>query len=359
MGDQITRLLVHDKFSIFKKDTKRKEIIFTYPRIDEECEKCYVELKLKEGQDSYYIRERSLGFRWFFTFLLFTQFRIARLNTASNIFFLFDEPASNLHQTSQSRLLNALEDLADQAPASVIYSTHSHHMIDPKCLESTFIVRNVSLDYENEDEYTSSMTDIKIERYRTFVAKNPSSTSYFQPILDVLEYRPSNLEFIPNVVLVEGKNDYYTLSYFNEVIFSNSNTINLCPGSGSGSLDNAIRLYYAWGKNFIILLDADTEGITQKKRYNDLFGKIIEGKIYCLNDINSNWVKKGIEKLISDKDRLTLQQAVFPTTNRYKKKSCNIAIQELLVTKRAVNLSTETKKNFKQIFAFLNNRLNT
>jgi hypothetical protein len=62
MGAQITRLVFNNKFSIFKGDTKRKEIIVTYPRIDESNEKCYVELKLKEGQDSYYIRERSLGF---------------------------------------------------------------------------------------------------------------------------------------------------------------------------------------------------------------------------------------------------------------------------------------------------------
>lgn len=283
---------------------------------------------------------------------------MARLNTASNIFFLFDEPASNLHQTAQSRLLNALEDLTDQAPASVIYATHSHHMIDPKCLESAFIVRNMALDYENENEYNSSMTDIKIERYRTFVSKNPSSTSYYQPILDVLEYRPSNLEFIPDIVLVEGKNDFYALSYFNEVIFSNSNDTHLCPGGGAGSLDNVIRLYYAWGKNFIILLDADTEGITQKRRYNNLFGRIVEDKIYCLSDIDKKWNKKGIEKLINDTDRLNLQKAVFPGTTSYKKKSFNLAIQELLVTKNKLSLSGETESNFKQIFTFLNNKLN-
>jgi 5S rRNA maturation endonuclease (ribonuclease M5) len=170
-------------------------------------------------------------------------------------------------------------------------------MINPKWLESTFIVRNIALDYENEDEYTSSMTDIKIERYRTFVAKHPTSTTYYQPILDVLEYRPSNLEYIPNVILVEGKNDYYTLSYFKEIILSLSNTSGLCPGNGSGSLDNIIRLYYAWGRNFVILLDADTEGVTQRKRYNELFGKIVEDKIYCLSDINKEWSKKGIEKV--------------------------------------------------------------
>jgi len=49
MGDQITRLLVNKKFSIFKKGTKRKDIVVTYPRIEAEGQKCYVELKLKEG----------------------------------------------------------------------------------------------------------------------------------------------------------------------------------------------------------------------------------------------------------------------------------------------------------------------
>ena len=59
---------------------------------------------------------------------------------------------------------------------------------------------------------------IELHRYRQFVASYPDQTTYFQPILDVLDYRPSALENIPDVVMVEGKNDFYTLKYIKEII---------------------------------------------------------------------------------------------------------------------------------------------
>jgi AAA15 family ATPase/GTPase len=357
MRDKVTSLVLSEKFNIFKGNRANKEIIVTSPKIDEEKKLCYVELKLRDGQDTYYIRERSLGFRWFFSFLLFTQFRIARFNTADNIFFLFDEPASNLHQSAQQRLLVALETLTSQANASVIYTTHSHHMINPKWLESTFIVRNIALDYENEDRFSSLKTDVKVEKYRSFVSKNPTSTNYFQPILDALEYKPSNLEYLPNIVLVEGKNDFYTLSYFFDIILKNVAKPNLCPGSGSGSLDNIMRLYYAWGKNFILFLDGDAEGVYQKRRYNEILGKIVENKIFVIQDVDDSWLKRGMEKLITEEDKLKMQQVVFPGVTKYSKKSFNLAVQELLVRRMVVPLSQETIDNFIKVRRFLNEKL--
>ena len=49
--------------------------------------------------------------------------------------FLFDEPASNLHPTAQAALLASLEKLSENAV--VIYTTHSHHLINPLWLETT------------------------------------------------------------------------------------------------------------------------------------------------------------------------------------------------------------------------------
>jgi predicted ATPase len=144
----------------------------------------------KDGVDNYYIKERSLGFKWFFTFLLFTQFRVSR-TSGEGLIFLFDEPASNLHSTAQQRLVTALEKLTENG-SQVVYTTHSHHLINPHWLEGAFIVKNKALNYDDDcdDEYDMSETDISIERYRSFVGKYPNQKTYFQPILDVLEYRP-------------------------------------------------------------------------------------------------------------------------------------------------------------------------
>lgn len=56
----------------------------------------FVQFRVKDGAETYNIETRSLGFRWFFSFLLFTQFRAGR-NNRQPVLFLLDEPASNLH----------------------------------------------------------------------------------------------------------------------------------------------------------------------------------------------------------------------------------------------------------------------
>jgi predicted ATP-dependent endonuclease of OLD family len=85
-------------------DVTGREVTFG-DSIREDDDGYYLEIKLKEGAKTYTIQERSLGFRWFFAFLSFTQFRKFRNGEPSNTLFLLDEPASNLHQTGQQELL--------------------------------------------------------------------------------------------------------------------------------------------------------------------------------------------------------------------------------------------------------------
>jgi predicted ATPase len=350
MSGQVTRFLTKNKINVFSKLLDKKDILIKFPKKDS-FNKIYLEIKLKSGDDEYYIRERSLGFRWFFIYLLFTQFRTFR-SDIKKLIFLFDEPASNLHQTGQHRLLEAFGELTENTNAFVIYSTHSHHLISPKLLETTYIVKNNALNYDNENEFNSYMTDISIVRYRDFVSKNPTQVNYFQPILDVLDYRPSNLENIPDIIMLEGKNDFYTLQYFNEVIFNVKN-LNFVPGTGSGTLDTIIQLYYSWGRNFIILLDSDKAGKTQKNRYTEKFGSIINHRIFTLSDINSKWDKKALERIFEDDDAIKLQTAIYKSDTKVDKKRFNLALQELLINTQKIELSSETTSNFKSIFNFL------
>jgi len=355
MSGQMTRFLTKSKMNVFNKLLENKEILIKYPKKDEDDD-IYIEIKLKDGDDGYFIRERSLGFRWFFTFLLFTQFRTYRAGV-KKLIFLFDEPASNLHQTGQHRLLEALNELTANANTFVIYSTHSHHLINPLWLETTYIVKNNALNYEDDGKYNSSMTDISIIRYRKFVSENPSQINYFQPILDILEYRPSNLENIPDVVMIEGKNDFYTLEYLNKIIGISAN-LNLIPGMGSGTLDNLIQLYYSWGRNYIILLDSDSEGKIQKKRYIDKFGTIVKDRIFTLEEIDIKWSKKEMEDVFEKGDSLRIQKSIFKTDATLNKKSFNLSIQELLINSSKIEISVETQNNFKMILDFLSQKIN-
>jgi energy-coupling factor transporter ATP-binding protein EcfA2 len=317
----------------------------------------FLEFKIEAQDGIYEINERSLGFRWFFTFLLLTQFRPFRKDTPKNIIFLFDEPASNLHSSAQIQLLKRFENLINQN-TKIIYTTHSHHLINPKWLESTYVVKNDGLDYEAPESYSTKKTSISIEPYRDFVINNPRNTTYYQPILDVLDYKPSNLENVQNCIFLEGKNDYYTLAYFNEVIFNNVYELNLAPCTGSGNLDTLISLYLGWGKKFIVLLDSDKEGNNQKDRYINEFEKRVEQKIYTLQDIDSNWMKKGLEKLFENSEALKFQQTCYPDP-KYNKTHFNRAIQEKLINKTYFDFSQETKDNIRKILTFLTVKINS
>ncbi|MEG3438905.1 AAA family ATPase [Pannus brasiliensis CCIBt3594] len=355
MGSQITKLVFSENLSVFRTDITNKSIIVSYPEIDEE-HGIFIELQLKDGEDSYYIRERSLGFRWFFTFLLFTQFRVLRSQGNTNLVFLFDEPASNLHQAAQQRLVGALEKLT-KSGVSVIYSTHSHHLINPKWLENTYIVRNKALEYEKDDIDNFEPTNIEVAKYRNFVTNHPDQYTYFQPILDILEYRPSNLEPIQDVVMVEGKNDFYTLSYFQDVILQSEKKLALLPGMGSSGLDTVIRLYYAWGKKFTILLDSDKEGHRQKKRYQELFENIVKDRLFVLEDVDPSWSGYATEKLFDDRDRIAIQNSIDVTKDKFDKKYFNLAIQENLAKAHPVSISQSTKDRFKKLLNVLRDSL--
>lgn len=315
----------------------------------------YLQFDIETGDGIYKINERSLGFRWFFTFLLFTQFRPYRKDSAQNIIFLFDEPASNLHSNAQKQLLKSFENLTKNN--KIIYATHSHHLVNSKWLESTYVVKNEGLNLENIEDFNIKQTDIKIIPYRTFVTHHPHNTAYFQPILDVLDYVPSDFDNVNNAILMEGKNDFYTLQYFKDIILHDENNFSIIPSTGSGNLDTLISLYIGWGKNFIILLDSDKEGQKQKNRYITEYGAYIESKVFTLGDIESSWNNYNMEDLFTSHDKINLQLSKYQEAKGYKKTIFNRTIQEHLINKEFYSFEEITKVNFKKVLEFFQTKL--
>jgi ABC-type Mn2+/Zn2+ transport system ATPase subunit len=315
----------------------------------------FLKLRLKEGNTYYEISERSLGFRWFFTYLLLTQYRGFRTEGPRNVIFLLDEPASNLHPSAQAQLLNSFQSLPEGC--DIIYTTHSHHLIKPEWLESAFVVKNLGLDYTKEiEQYTSRRTEITVQPYRQFASEHPNQTTYFQPVLDVLDYAPTRLELVPDVVMVEGKNDFFALRYMRDRRPELSH-LHLVPGSGAGSLDTVIRLYAAWGRNFVILLDADIEGVAQRERYFDLFGNLVKERIFTLGDLSQAWKRRGMERMFTAEDQLAIQHAAFPDTQNFHKTHFARALQELVITRRQITLSGTTEADFAALFSALEAKL--
>lgn len=311
----------------------------------------YLEFKLIEGMEHFQISERSLGFKWFFTFLLFTEFRKNRLSEKGEILFLLDEPASNLHSTAQKNLLTTFSNLV--TTCKMIYTTHSHHLINPKWLSGAYIVKNKAIDYDGEFNSKTENTDVEATIYKQFVVNHPLQRTYFQPILDAIEYSPSNLEEVPNIVLLEGKNDYYTFKYINEVFLGNEfETINFYPGNGADRNNQIIATYLAWGRDFIILLDGDKPGDDAKKRYIKEFGVIVEGRIITLRDIDATY-NFATESLFTADELLAIVKTFDPTATVFEKSKFNTALQNLFIQEQVIELSEETIAKFRKIFEFI------
>ena len=347
MSAQITKIVFDAWGQIFASNGKEIKL---NPSINTVDNLAYLEFKLKEGLEQFQISERSLGFKWFFTFLLFTEFRKNRRHEKGEILFLLDEPASNLHSTAQKKLLSTFENLVTNC--KLIYTTHSHHLINPKWLSGAYIVRNKAIDYNGFDGSPEN-TDVEATIYKQFVTAHPEQRTYFQPILDAIEYSPSSLEEVSNIVLTEGKNDYYTFRYMAEVILRDEDyDIKFYPGNGADRNNQIIATYLAWGRDFNIFLDGDKAGEDAKTRYIKEFGVVVHDSISTLKDVDPTF-NIATEQLFTPQELLDIQKTFDPTATVFNKSAFNTALQNLFISEQVITLSNDTKEKFKKILDFL------
>lgn len=360
MSNVVTHTILEGWNRIFGHRLTDQEVQLT-AGIDDNSGRTYLELKIKTPDGYYDLSERSLGFRWFFMFLLMTSYRDHAHANERRVMFVLDEPASNLHSSAQAELLKSFEKLAESC--QLVYTTHSQHLINISWLDSAYVVKNDAVGEQLSQEYLTarmaSATNITATRYRRFVSENPSSTSYFQPVLDLLDYRPSDLEPVPDVILVEGKSDFYLLRYCVDVLGIDSK-LKLIPGVGASSLDPLIRLHIGWGKSFIVLLDGDAEGLKQRKRYENTFGPLIEGRLLLLPDICEDPQILEAELLISPDSREALIDKVFPldVQRPNEKKALASSIVELFARRVSVKLDDKSKNQIEILLSRLQEALN-
>jgi len=349
MGRAVTQTIFGAWNKIFHRAVSNKRILIANGT-DEEG-RHFLSFQIEDNDGYYSISERSLGFRWFFVYLLITSYRTRAHRHHGAMLLLLDEPASNLHSRAQEQLLRSFGELVDRCV--VLYTTHSSHMINPHWLESTYIVQNKAVDYSeiNDLEYNARCTDIAIKKYRTFVGAHPTQTTYFQPILDVLEYAPPVVGMGGKSVIVEGKTDYYLLKYLMEI--TKTTELALIPGGGAGSATPLLSLYIGWGRPFVVLLDGDKEGQRQKRNYVDAFGESIAEHIALLSDIKGFRTGQCIEACLDADDGMKIINTVFPNRRVYDKKMLHRVIPELLATNEYVDICSETRDNCKAIVSHL------
>ncbi|MBJ2156776.1 AAA family ATPase [Variovorax sp. IB41] len=349
ISNAITNEVLGSWQRVFQRAISAKNILVEWHIDTEKDDIPYASLYVTDGESRYAISERSLGFRWFFSFLLFTAFK---KSSARSTVFIFDEPAANLHAKAQAELLTSFGRIASEG-SQVIYSTHSHHMINPQWLSGAYIVENTALDYDGAESLglSSKPTNVRLTKYREFVSKFPTRSSYFQPVIEKLEYVAPQVIGSPPFVLVEGISDYYALKLAQRLLDAKL-PYNFIPGVGSGACGPQIGLLMGRGERFILLLDDDKAGKKEAQRYSDNWF-LPPGSAITLAAVDPSFVGMQLESLITP-DTLALIKKKYLLDERPTKKQIGWYLAEsyAAVDCRGM-LSRDTLENFSKILNYL------
>lgn len=352
ISNAVTREVLGSWQRVFQRAISAKSIFVEWNIDTEKGDLPYASFYVSDGESRYAISERSLGFRWFFSFLLFTAFKQAKERAT---IFIFDEPAANLHAKAQAELMTSFSKIASDGNR-IIYSTHSHHMINPRWLSGAYIVENTALDYDVTDSFglTTKPTNIQITKYRDFVAQYPARSSYFQPVIEKLEYASPEVIGVEPFVIVEGVSDYYALRLAAMICNANM-TFRLMPGVGAGSCGPLISLLLGRGERFVILLDDDKTGKKEAERYKEQWFLDTDA-VFTLREVDPSFAGMQLESLL-DTETMDLIGKKFGMTDRPNKKQIGWYLAEMCAANVDKDcLSPSTRANLEKVLAHLSTK---
>ncbi|KPX71423.1 hypothetical protein ALO35_200192 [Pseudomonas amygdali pv. lachrymans] len=285
---------------VFSRDTTAKRIELKWSISDGEKPSVMVSFMVSSGDSDYQISERSVGFRWFFTFLLLTRFKSA--DDKRQMIYAFDEPAANLHSRAQVELLSYFA-LMTSAGDKIIYSTHSHHMVDPRWLSSAYIIENRAARSDDSDGYELEFlpAEINAVKYKQFLAMQGTRHHYFQPVIDRLQYVVPEIVGDKPCLIVEGISDYYALKAAS-LTLSSDLEFNIIPGVGSSAAGPLISLLLGRGEHFIVLLDDDLEGRQARDRYREQW-VLSDQVVITYADIDPGFASKALEGVLGNESQ--------------------------------------------------------
>jgi predicted ATP-dependent endonuclease of OLD family len=100
----------------------------------------YIRIKNRRHGVTVPFDQRSKGFIWFFSFLVWFDAVQSRAETDDALILLLDEPGLNLHALAQADFMAYIRELATQH--QIIYTTHSPFMVDSARLDDVRVVED-------------------------------------------------------------------------------------------------------------------------------------------------------------------------------------------------------------------------
>lgn len=222
------------------------------------------------------LKNRSKGFIWFFSFLVW----FSKIQNAENgkYILLLDEPGLNLHASAQNDLLKFIAEKLS-VDYQVIYTTHSPFMIDSTKL--------------NEVRTVFDSMDPKKGSYISDAIEEKDSDTLF-PLQAALGYDlAQNLYMSKNNLLVEGPADLLYLTVMSGVLESIGRTglkdnVTIVPVGGLDKVSSFISLLRGSKLNVVCLLDSFTDQKGKRKVEDLIMHRIIKEKNIRFFDEFSN-----------------------------------------------------------------------
>lgn len=279
----------------------------------------YLRIKNPRHRVSTPFDQRSRGFIWFFSFLVWfdsVQQQIESTNETEqqDIILLLDEPGLALHALAQADFLRYIDNLAKKH--QVLYTTHSPFMVHSDRLDQVRMV---------EDK----------EKVGTVISDNLSGSDprTIFPLQAALGWTiAQNLFISKRNLLVEGASDLIYLKSISALLEAQGKTglredITIVP---AGGLDNVVTFISLLGANDLnIAVLHDYKGKPEQKLQEIVKEKVINSKSILNASQFRNLDEKGKEGLASDTEDLFDEEIYLDYFNKtFSKQLDGVIIRE-------------------------------
>lgn len=247
--------------------------------------------------------ERSSGFTWFFSFLVW--FSMLKSAYGEKLFVLLDEPGLSLHARAQGDLLRFFRERL-QPEHQVIYTTHSPFMIDPDNLTKARTVEDV-VEKDGEGEI------LKGTKVGDQILSNERDTIF--PLYAALGYDITQTLFVgKNTILVEGPSDLLYMKWASHKLQSEDRTHLdprwvISPTGGVDKVTSFVTLFGGIDLNVVVVTDYATgvKSSVEKLRESELLkaGHVLSVEAYTDQD------QADIEDLLGRDNYIVLVNAAL------------------------------------------------
>ncbi len=233
----------------------------------------HTRIKNQRHQVSVPFDDRSTGFIWFFSFLVW--FSQIRKQYGEELVIMLDEPGLSLHASAQADLLRYMrEKLGDY---QVIFTTHSPFIIDPDRLDAVRVV----------EDKTGPNSEVLGTKVSADVLQTDRESVF--PLQAAMGYDISQTLFVgKHTLILEGPSDILYLQVFTSLLRKEGRVgldkrWVLCPSGGIDKVASFVSLFYGNRLHIAVLTDLHEGDLTKLRTLKE--SQVLNaGHVFSVNE---------------------------------------------------------------------------